>query len=95
MLPTIALSWRLFRDLFSSFIMHFVIRGQTANLQGSSQSCHDEIVEKGVCGFMSARPDSWASRRIFRERTSRRRYDTDVYAFVGFIFTMMARARSG
>jgi hypothetical protein len=69
------------------FIMHFVIRGQTANLQGSgiAKLPHGEIVEKG-CADLRALAQILGKQTYILGTDKPTSYDTDVYAFVGFIF---------
>jgi hypothetical protein len=69
------------------FIMHFVIRGQTANLQGSgiAMLSHDEITEKG-CVDLRVLAQILGKQTYILGTDKPTSYDTDVYAFVGFIF---------
>jgi hypothetical protein len=73
--------------LILPFIMHFVIRGQTANLEGSgiAKLPHDEIVEKG-CADLRALAQILGSHTYILGTNKPTSYDTDVYSFVGFIF---------
>jgi glutathione S-transferase len=69
------------------FIMHLVIRGQTANLQGSgiAKLPHDEIMEKG-CADLRVLAQILGKQTYILGTDKPTSYDTDVYAFVGFIF---------
>jgi hypothetical protein len=69
------------------FIMHYVIRGQTTNLQGSgiAKLPHDEIMEKG-CADLRVLDQILGKQTYILGTDKPTSYDTDVYAFVGFIF---------
>jgi hypothetical protein len=69
------------------FVTHFVIRGQTANVQGSgiAKVPHDDIVEKG-CADLRALAQILGKQTYILGTEKPTSCDTDMYAFVGFIF---------